>query len=100
VERAQRLSNTLEPDIKVSGYESAGGLTGDDLIKGVELVPLNATPKSLTVCSFNTNLIYGDKIAAIELRVVVQIHDFTLEEWCFNERVAVYISYGDQVSDK
>jgi arginase len=57
---------------KVNGYESAGGLHEDDLMKSMELVPLNATPKSLTVCSFNPNLGDGDKVATIGVQAVVQ----------------------------
>jgi arginase len=41
-------------------------------MKSMELVPLNATPKSLTVCSFNPNLGDGDKVATIGVRAVVQ----------------------------
>lgn len=57
---------------KVNGFESPGGLTEDDLLSSMEMVPLNATPKSLTVCSFNPNLGDGNKIATIGVRAVVQ----------------------------
>lgn len=57
---------------KVNGFESPGGLTEDDLLSSMEMVPLNATPKSLTVCSFNPNLGNGDKIATVGVRAVVQ----------------------------
>jgi arginase len=64
---------------KVNGYESAGGLTEEDLVKCMRMVPLKATPKSLTVCSFNPNLGDGDKIAAIGVRAVVEFMASLLE---------------------
>jgi arginase len=51
----------------------------DDLINCLEMVPLNATPKSLTVCSFNPNLGDGDKIATIGVRAVVKFMTSLLE---------------------
>jgi arginase family enzyme len=80
---------------KVNEHESAGGLTEDNLMGSMEMVPLDATPKSLTVCSFDPNLGDGDK----SFRCCA-IRDFTFEKWCFEKRIAVDISYGDQVSDK
>jgi arginase len=56
---------------KVNGYESAGGLQEDDLIKCMDLVPRKATPTSLTVCSFNPNLGDGDKVATIGIKAIV-----------------------------
>ncbi|KAH4103941.1 hypothetical protein HBH70_097170 [Parastagonospora nodorum] len=56
---------------KVNGYESPGGLQEDDLIKCMDLVPQKATPKSLTVCSFNPNLGDGDKVATIGVKAIV-----------------------------
>ncbi|KAL3420024.1 hypothetical protein PVAG01_08523 [Phlyctema vagabunda] len=56
---------------KVNGYESPGGLSEDDLLECMDLVPKKATPTSLTVCSFNPNLGDGDKIARIGIRAIV-----------------------------
>jgi arginase len=64
---------------KVNGFESPGGIMEDDLINCLEMVPLNATPKSLTVCSFNPNLGDGDKIATIGVRAVVKFMTSLLE---------------------
>jgi arginase len=64
---------------KVNGFESAGGLTEIDLVESMALVPLNATPKSLTVCSFNPNLGDGDKIAKIGVRAIVAFMTSLLE---------------------
>ena len=56
---------------KVNGYESPGGLHEDDLVKCMDLVPLKATPTSLTVCSFNPNLGDGDKVATIGIKAII-----------------------------
>jgi arginase len=56
---------------KVNGFESPGGLTEDDLVDCMGLVPKKARPVSLTVCSFNPKLGDGDKIAKIGVRAIV-----------------------------
>lgn len=56
---------------KVNGFESAGGLQEEELVKCMELVPRMATPVSFTMCSFNPNLGDGDKIAEIGIRAAV-----------------------------
>jgi arginase len=55
----------------VNGVESAEGLLEDDLMKCMEVLPEEATPASLTVCSFNPKLGDGDKIADIGVRAIV-----------------------------
>jgi len=64
---------------KVNGFESAGGLLEADLVESMALVPLNATPTSLTLCSFNPNLGDGDKIATIGVRAIVAFMTSLLE---------------------
>lgn len=67
----------LDPDVldeslgKVNGYESPGGLLEHELVDCLGLVPMDATPVSLTVCSFDPNLGDGDKIAKIGVRAIV-----------------------------
>ncbi|TGO13494.1 hypothetical protein BTUL_0068g00010 [Botrytis tulipae] len=56
---------------KVNGYESPGGLLEHELVDSLGLVPLEAAPVSLTVCSFDLNLGDGDKIAKIGVRAIV-----------------------------
>ncbi|PYH94288.1 Arginase/deacetylase [Aspergillus ellipticus CBS 707.79] len=56
---------------KVNDYPSPGGLFEDELLACMGLVPLKATPKSLTICSFDPNAGDGDKIAKIAIRAVV-----------------------------
>ena len=56
---------------KVSGYKSPGGLSEDDLVQCLSIVPHKAKPMSLPVCSFNPNLGDGDKIGKIGVAVVV-----------------------------
>ncbi|KAF3018831.1 hypothetical protein E8E14_005346 [Neopestalotiopsis sp. 37M] len=64
---------------KVNGFESRGGLTEDDLVQCMDLVPKKAAPKSLTVCSFNPNLGDGDKVAAIGVRAAVTFFKALIE---------------------
>lgn len=64
---------------KVNGYESPGGLTEEDIVKCMDLVPRKAAPKSLTVCSFNPNLGDGDKVAAIGVRAIVTLFKALIE---------------------
>lgn len=71
---------------KVNGFESAGGLLEADLVDSMALVPLNATPKSLTVCSFNPNLGDGDKIATIGVRAIVAFMTSLLESGALKTR--------------
>ena len=52
---------------KVNDFESARGLHEDDLVPCMNLLP----KKSLTMCSFNTNLGDGDKVATIGIRATV-----------------------------
>jgi arginase len=56
---------------KINGYETPGGIQEDDLMKCMDLVPMKATPTSLTVCSFNPNLADGDKVATIAVTAIV-----------------------------
>ncbi|PLB44939.1 arginase [Aspergillus steynii IBT 23096] len=55
---------------KVNDYPSPGGLFESDLIDCMDLVPRKSTPKSLTVCSFDPNAGYGDRIAAIGIKAI------------------------------
>lgn len=55
----------------VNGFESRGGLTEDQLVRCMGLLPGRVTPVSFTMCSFNPNLGDGDKIAAIGVRAAV-----------------------------
>ncbi|CRG88783.1 hypothetical protein PISL3812_05818 [Talaromyces islandicus] len=55
---------------KVNDYPSPGGLFEDELVASMDLVPRKATPKSLTVCSFDPNAGDGDKIAKIAIRAI------------------------------
>ena len=74
---------------KVNGFESAGGLLEADLIDSMALVPLSATPKSLTVCSFNPNLGDGDKIATIGVRAIVAFTTSLLESGALKKRTTI-----------
>ena len=56
---------------KFNGYESPIGLQEDDLVKCMHLVPQNATPTSLTVCSFNPSLGDGDKVTTIGVKAII-----------------------------
>ncbi|KAG8624835.1 hypothetical protein KVT40_007902 [Elsinoe batatas] len=56
---------------KVNGFESPGGLSEEDLVRCMSLVPRKADVRSLTVCSFNPNMGDGDKIAGIAARAIV-----------------------------
>ncbi|KAK4862923.1 hypothetical protein LT330_010725 [Penicillium expansum] len=56
---------------KVNDYPSPGGMFEEELVACMGLVPQKATPKSLTVCSFDPNAGDGDKIAGIAIRAVV-----------------------------
>ncbi|CAI7641144.1 unnamed protein product, partial [Penicillium palitans] len=56
---------------KVNDYPSPGGMFEDELVACMGLVPQKATPKSLTVCSFDPNAGDGDKIAGIAIRTIV-----------------------------
>lgn len=55
----------------VNGFESSGGISGEDLVHCLGLVPELSAPTSLTVCSFNPNLGDGDKIATIGIDAIV-----------------------------
>ncbi|KAJ5742538.1 uncharacterized protein N7511_011270 [Penicillium nucicola] len=55
---------------KVNDYPSAGGMFGSDLITNLALLPKKATPRSLTVCSFDPDAGDGDKIASIAVRAI------------------------------
>jgi arginase len=55
---------------KVNDYPSPGGMFESDLIACMELVPRFAAPKSLTVCSFDSDAGDGDKIATIAIRAI------------------------------
>jgi arginase len=74
---------------KVNGFESAGGLLEADLVESMELVPLHARPKSLTVCSFNPNLGDGDKIAKIGVRAIVAFMTSLLESGALKKRTTI-----------
>ncbi|KAL2829030.1 hypothetical protein BDW59DRAFT_159425 [Aspergillus cavernicola] len=50
---------------KVNDYLPPGGLFKDVLVSCMDLVPKMATPKSLTVCSFDPDAGDGDKVARI-----------------------------------
>lgn len=56
---------------KVNDYPSPGGMFEQDLVACMDLVPKKATPKSLTVCSFDPNAGDGDRIAEIAIRAIV-----------------------------
>ena len=56
---------------KVNGFESSGGLTEEDVVQCMSLLPEKATPVSFTMCSFNPNLGDGDKIANIGIRATI-----------------------------
>jgi len=73
---------------KVNGFESAGGLLEAGLVDSMAFVPLNATPKSLTVCSFNPNLGDGDKIATIGVRAIVAFMTSLLESGALKTRTS------------
>ena len=55
---------------KVNGYESAGGMSPEQLTGCLGLVPQKVDAKSLVVCSFDPNLGDGDKIADIGIDAV------------------------------
>jgi arginase len=55
----------------------------------MELVPLHARPKSLTVCSFNPNLGDGDKIAKIGVRAIVAFMTSLLESGALKKRTTI-----------
>ncbi|KAI7151419.1 putative arginase [Hortaea werneckii] len=54
----------------VNGFESAGGLSADEVVECMTMVPSMAQPLSLTVCSFNPNLGDGDKVARIAIQAI------------------------------
>jgi arginase len=56
---------------KVNGFESSGGLTEEDVVQCMSLLPEKAAPVSFTMCSFNPNLGDGDKIANIGIRATI-----------------------------
>ncbi|OQE14158.1 hypothetical protein PENFLA_c040G10597 [Penicillium flavigenum] len=64
---------------KVNDYPSPGGMFEEDLVTCMGLVPQKATPKSLTVCSFDPNAGDGDKIAGIAIRAIVAFVKSLLE---------------------
>ena len=56
---------------KVNGYETPGGLSVEELVGCMTLVPQKTDARSLVVCSFDPNLGDGDKIADIGISAVV-----------------------------
>lgn len=64
---------------KVNGYESAGGMEEEDLLKCMDIIPKRAEPVSLTVCSFDPHLGDGDKIATIGVNAIVTFVKALLE---------------------
>ena len=71
---------------KVNGYESPGGLSENDLMACMNLVPSKARPASLTICSFNPNLGDGDKIARIAVRATIAFARSLLEYGLLSKR--------------
>lgn len=55
---------------KVNDYPSPGGLTEEDLVACMDLVPRLSEPRSLTVCSFDPDVGDGDTIARIGIRAI------------------------------
>lgn len=55
---------------KVNSYPSPGGMFEDQLVKCMDMVPKKATPRSLTVCSFDPDAGDGDRIAGIGIRAI------------------------------
>jgi arginase len=67
---------------KVNGYESPGGLSEEDLVQCLGIVPRKVMPTSLTVCSFNPNTgdgKDGDKIAGIAVKAVIAFVESLLD---------------------
>ena len=64
---------------KVNGYESEGGLSEEELVACLSLVPKHTKAESLTVCSFDPNPGDGDKIARIAIRAIVAFAEAMLE---------------------
>ncbi len=58
---------------KVNGYETPGGLSVEELVECMKLVPQKTETRSLVVCSFDPNLGDGDKIADIGISAVVAL---------------------------
>lgn len=56
---------------KVNGFETPGGMSVEDLVGCMTVVPQKTNPRSLVVCSFDPNLGDGDKIADIAIGAVV-----------------------------
>ena len=55
---------------KVNSYPSPGGMFEDQLVECMDMVPKKATPRSLTVCSFDPDAGDGDRIAGIGIRAI------------------------------
>ncbi|RAL13280.1 arginase family protein [Aspergillus homomorphus CBS 101889] len=70
---------------KVNDYPSPGGLFESDLISCMEMVPRLATPKSLTVCSFDPDAGDGVKIARIAVRAITTFVKSLLSEGALSQ---------------
>ena len=68
-----------ESEGKVNGYESAGGLSEDELLKSMAMLPHKTDVTSLVVCSFDPNLGDGDQIADIAVRAITSLAGSMIE---------------------
>ena len=78
---------------KVNDYPSEGGMFESELIACMAMLPKKATPRSLTVCSFDPNAGDGDKIASIAVRAITSFTRSLLEKGLLSSNA---LGYGGQ----
>ncbi|KAJ5577520.1 uncharacterized protein N7459_006484 [Penicillium hispanicum] len=75
---------------KVNDYPSEGGMFESELIACMAMLPKKATPRSLTVCSFDPNAGDGDKIASIAVRAITSFTRSLLEMGLLSSNASGY----------